>query len=71
MDNFSLMQVVESTQDVVNDRLDLGLLKMFTRFDELLEVHIALTQHKIDFIESQIFDGSFSIALNISGRNDS
>jgi len=51
MDDLRLMQVVESTEYVIDDRLDLSFLKVLGRFQKLLEVHVASVKHEIYLLE--------------------
>lgn len=70
MDDFSLMQIIKSTENVIDDGLNLSLLQVLSRLDQLLEVHITLAKDKIYLVESKLVKWRFSLALDISGWND-
>ena len=70
MDDFSLMQIIKSTENVIDDGLNLSLLQVLSRLDQLLEVHITLAKDKVYLVESKLVKWRFSLALDISGWND-
>eukprot|EP00354_Favella_ehrenbergii_P007207 CAMPEP_0170460760 /NCGR_PEP_ID=MMETSP0123-20130129/6967_1 /TAXON_ID=182087 /ORGANISM="Favella ehrenbergii, Strain Fehren 1" /LENGTH=83 /DNA_ID=CAMNT_0010725705 /DNA_START=1631 /DNA_END=1882 /DNA_ORIENTATION=- len=71
MDDLGLVKVVQTAKDVVNNRLDLGLLEVLAGLDELLKVHVALAQHKVDLVECEVHKRRRFIVEDVGWRYDS
>ena len=64
VDNICCVQIFERTQDIIHDRLDLGFFEMFTRFEQLFQIHVTPSQNQIYFFKVDIFKGRVFTYLN-------
>ena len=69
VNDLCFVQVVQAAQDVVNNRLHLRLFEVLARLDQLFEVHVALAQNKVHFIELQVLNRRLSVSKHVAWRD--
>ena len=69
MDDLCLVEVVQTAQNIVDDRFNLSLFQVLARLDKLPQIHVTFAQDEIDFIELQVFEGNIFLTLDVARRN--
>ena len=66
VNDLCLVEIFQAAQNVVNNSLDLLLVEMLARLNQLLQVHVALAQHQIDFVELEFLDRSCDDVIDLA-----